>query len=154
MGRARDWRSVGALVLVCCVLIGCRTQAPYMRNWEPSERIVNRWVGGTMRPHKMTSDETAVFEEFGPPEEIRFFRSASSREPVFEWIYTEREEIVWFKAGQRVDYVAVDTHTSSRTVAQRDRLKNKAVTGGFLAGVIGGLAAGLLLLSEDIGLKD
>ncbi len=152
--RAQRWRAVGALGLVLCLVMGCSTKAPYMRGWEPSERIANRWMGGTLRADKLSSDETAVMEEFGAPDEIQFFRSASSREPVYEWIYAEREKLVWFESGQRVDYVAVDTHTSSRTVAERDTLKNKAVTGGFLAGIIGGLAAGFLLLSNDVGLKD
>lgn len=125
-----------------------------MRGWQPLERITNRWKGGTLRPAKLSSDEAAVLEELGTPDEIRFFRNASTREPVYEWIYQESEQLVWFNAGQRVEYVAVDTSTSKRTAAQRNTARSKAITGGFLAGAIGGLATGFLLLSEDIGLKD
>jgi hypothetical protein len=125
-----------------------------MRGWQPLDHITNRWQGGTLRPAKLSSDEAAVLEELGTPDEIRFFRNASTREPVYEWIYQETGQLVWLNAGQRVEYVAVDTSTSKHTVAERNTARSKAVTGGFLAGAIGGLAAGLLLLSEDIGLKD
>jgi hypothetical protein len=107
-----------------------------------------------VRPAKLSQDEAAVLEELGKPDEIRFFRNASTREAVYEWIYKEPEQLVWFNAGQRVEYVAVDTSISKRTAAERNTVRSKAIAGGFLAGAIGGLAAGFLLLSEDIGLKD
>jgi hypothetical protein len=107
-----------------------------------------------VRPTKLTHDEAAVLDELGTPDQIRFFRNASTREPVYEWIYKEPEQLVWFNAGQRVEYVAVDTSPAKLTAAERNTVRSKAVTGGFLAGAIGGLAAGFILLSEDIGLKD
>ena len=152
--RRYRWRVMVAFALVLCVLTGCSTQAAYMRGWQPLDRITNRWKEGTLRPAKLSSDEAAVLEELGTPDEIRFFRNASTREPVYTWIYKEPEQLVWFNAGQRVEYVAVDTSPSGYTAAERDTVRSKAVTGGFLAGAIGGLAAGFLLLSDDIGLKD
>ena len=152
--RTHRWRALVALGLVLGVLTGCSTQAAYMRGWQPLDHIPNRWQGGNLRPAKLSPDEAAVLEELGTPDEIRFFRNANTREAVYEWIYQEPEQLVWFNAGQRVEYVTVDTSTSKLTAAERDTVRSKAVTGGFMAGAIGGLAAGLLLLSEDIGLKD
>lgn len=152
--RIHCWRAMVAFGLVLGVLTGCSMQAAYMRGWQPLERIANRWQGGSLRPAKLSPDEAAVLEELGTPDEIRFFRNASTREAVYEWIYKEPEQLVWFNAGQRVEYVAVDTNTSKRTAAERNTVRSKAVTGGLLAGAIGGLAAGFILLSEDIGLKD
>ena len=152
--RTHRWRAIVAVGLVLCGLTGCSTQAAYMRGWQPLEPITNRWQGGSLRPAKLSHDEAAVLEELGTPDEIRFFRNASTREAVYAWIYKEPKQLVWFNAGQRVEYVAVDTSTSKLTAAERNTVRSKAVTGGFLAGAIGGLAAGFLLLSEDIGLKD
>jgi hypothetical protein len=152
--RKHRWRATVAFGLVLCGLTGCSMQAPYMRGWQPLEHIANRWQGGSLHPAKLSPDEAAVLEELGAPDEIRFFRNASTREAVYEWIYKEPEQLVWFNAGQQVEYVAVDTSTSKLTAAERNTMRSKAVTGGFLAGTIGGLAAGFLLLSEDIGLKD
>jgi hypothetical protein len=152
--KTHRWHARVALGLVLCVLMGCSPQAAYMRGWEPLDRITNRWQGGAVRPTKLTHDEAAVLDELGTPDQIRFFRNASTREPVYEWIYKEPEQLVWFNAGQRVEYVAVDASPAKLTAAERNTVRSKAVTGGFLAGAIGGLAAGFLLLSEDIGLKD
>lgn len=152
--KTHHWRASVAFGLVLCVLTGCSSQAAYMRRWQPLDHIPNRWQGGNVRPAKLSQDEAAVLEELGTPDEIRFFRNASTREAVYEWIYKEPEHLVWFNAGQRVEYVAVDTSTSKRTAAERNTVRSKAIAGGFLAGAIGGLAAGFLLLSEDIGLKD
>ena len=152
--RDKRWHGVVILGLILCLVSGCNTQARYMRGWQPMEEIANRWTGGTIKEDKLSSDEAAVLEELGTPDDIRFFRSAESREPVYEWIYKEREQLVWFVEGKRVEYVKVDTSTSRWTAKQREAVKNKAVTGGFLAGIIAGLAAGFLLLGEDIGLKE
>jgi hypothetical protein len=129
-------------------------QAAYMRGWQPFEHIPNRWQGGSLRPAKLSPDEAAVLAELGTPDEIRFFRNISTREAVYEWIYKEPEQLVWLNAGQQVEYVAVDTNTSKRTAAERNTVRSKAVTGALLAGAVGGLAAGFILLSDDIGLKD
>jgi len=143
-----------AFGLVLWVLTGCSTQAAYMRGWQPLEHIPNRWQGGNLRPAKLSPDEAAVSEELGTPDEIRFFRNASTREAVYTWIYKEPEQLVWFNAGQRVEYVAVDTSTSRLTAAERNTVSSKAVTGGFMAGAIGGVAGGFLARGGDIGRKD
>ncbi len=148
------WRVVGVLSVILSLLMGCSTQAPYMRGWQPEERILYRWTGGTFRANKLSDDEKAVMDELGTPDTIRFFRGALDRQRVYEWIYQDKAQVVWFADGQRVDYVAVDTNTSARTQAERDQTTSKVVQGGFLGGIIAGLSAGFVLLAEDIGLRN
>ena len=125
-----------------------------MRGWEPVEGIGNRWTGGTLREQRFSADEAAAFAQFGMPDVIRFFRSTLTRQRVYEWIYEEKGQIVWFVDGQRVDYVAVDTNTSSVPQAAREDTKAKLTAGGVLAGAVGGIAAGFIILGESIGLRE
>jgi hypothetical protein len=137
------------------MLIGCSHKAAYMRGWQPSEGIVNRWQNGTFRAHKLSGDEAAVVDELGTPQVIRFFRHVETRQPIYTWIYEEKEgPIVWFLDGNRVDYVTVDPNTSSLTRAERAALRRKVVTGGMLTGVVGGVAASLLIFAPQLGLQD
>ncbi len=151
IGRGRAVWGCAALVLM---IVGCTPQASYMRKWQPAERITNRWSGGTIRADKLSEDETAVFEERGTPDVIRLFRSAQTRERVYEWIYESNSEVVWFVDGQQVDYVVVDTNMLPLTRAQRENLRQKAYAGGIMGGIVGTVATGLILFGEDLGVKD
>lgn len=135
-------------------LVGCSTQAPYMRGWQPVERVGNRWTGGTLREQKLSEDEAAVFAQSGTPAAIRFFRSTLTRQRVYAWIYEEQGQVIWFVDGQRVDYIAVDTNTSAVTQASREATQEKLIEGGGLAGAVGGIAAGFIALSKTIGLRE
>jgi hypothetical protein len=125
-----------------------------MRRWEPVPAVNNRWTGGTLKENKLSSDEAAVYRELGNPDVIRFFRATETRQPVYEWIYTDQEQVVWFVDGQRVDYVAVDTSSSGLSKETRETMQRKFVAGGLVGGVVGGVAAGMLLLGDKLGLKD
>lgn len=125
-----------------------------MRGWEPVESINNRWTGGTFDEKKLSQDETAVYKEFGTPDAVRFFRALQTRQPVYQWIYLKREQHVWFLEGKRIEYVEVDANTASTTKASRETLEDKATTGGFVAGAVGGVAAGFILLGNKFGLRD
>ncbi|HEY7490189.1 MAG TPA: hypothetical protein VIH59_03665 [Candidatus Tectomicrobia bacterium] len=153
MGKKR-WQKAYALGVLLSLLLGCTTQATYMRRWEPVPEVSNRWAGGTLKESKLSSDEAAVYQELGNPDIIRFFRAAETRQPVYEWIYTEQEQVVWFVDGQRVDYVAVDNDSSGLPKETRETLQRKFVAGGLLGGAIGGVAAGMLVLGNKLGLKD
>ena len=149
--------TLAILGMVCTMIIGCSTKAAYMRGWQPSEGITNRWEKGTFRTAKLSPDEAAVVDELGIPDVIRFFRQVETRERVYEWIYAEEAQegpIVWFLDGERVDYVTVDTNTSPLTRAERETLKRKAITGGVLAGIVGGAATSLLIFAPQLGLED
>lgn len=147
-------RSLCALTLLCSLMSGCAFQAPYMRRWDVVEGIPNRWSGGSLVPTRLSPDEAAVYADLGTPEAIRFFRTNDSRQQVYEWVYLERAQSVWFVDRQRVDYVTVDTNTSGLTKETRETLENKAVTGGILGGAIGSLAAGMVLFGKSIGLRE
>ena len=133
-------------VVLMCVVAGCGVQAPYMKGWDPVEDIPNRWTNGTIRPDGLSEDERAVFDDFGPPDALRFFRTIETRDPVYEWIYMEPFRALWFVSGTRVDYVTVDTNASRRTTASRESLARNFTTGGLLAGAISSMAMGTVAL--------
>ena len=145
----RFWSKLSGLVLLACMLAGCGVQASYMQGWDPVEDITNRWMNGTLNADKLSDDERSVFEEFGTPDVLRFFRDVESRKAVYEWIYMEPFRTVWFMDGTQVDYVMVDTNTSRQTTAAREALARKLRTGGVLAGTIGSVAAGTLSLLNE-----
>jgi hypothetical protein len=129
-------------------------QAPYMRGWQTQLTPANRWTGGSVQERKLSTDEAAVYQELGLPDVIRFFRAMQTRERVYEWIYTDKQQVVWFVDRKRVEYVTVDTNTSGTTKEARETLQQKLTTGGLLGAAVGGFAAGMLLLGESLGLKD
>jgi len=143
-----------ALAAVLSMLIGCTLQAPYMRGWDLAEGIDNRWTGGTFNEKKLSNDEAAVYKELGAPDAVRFFRTVQTRQRVYEWVYLKNERHVWFLDGTRVDYVAVDADNSGFTKESRETLQDKLTTGGVVAGVVGGIAAGFILLDKTLGLRD
>jgi hypothetical protein len=121
-----------------------------MRGWAPAEGIANRWSGGTFDEKKLSSDEATVYKELGTPEAVRFFRTLQTRQRVYEWVYLKAEQNVWFVDGTRVDYVTVDADSSAFTKESRETLQDKLMTGGILAGVVGGVAAGLIILVPEL----
>jgi hypothetical protein len=150
----RRQSSVMALAVVLNMLLGCTLQAPYMHGWDLAEGIANRWTGGTFDEKKLSSDEAAVYKELGTPEAVRFFRTLQTRQRVYEWVYLKAEQNVWFVDGTRVDYVTVDADSSAFTKENRETLQEKLTTGGILAGVVGGVAAGFIILGPKLGSQD
>ena len=153
MHRIRQ-SNVTVLTVVLSLLVGCTLQAPYMRNWDLSETISNRWTGGTFDEKTLSSDAAAVYKELGTPEAVRFFRTLEARQRVYAWVYLAREQVVWFVEGTRVDYVTVDADTSEFTKDTRQTLQDKLIVGGAVGAAIGGVTAGALLLGDKLGLKN
>lgn len=137
------------VVVLACLMTGCGVQASYMKGWDPVEDITNRWTNGTIRADKLSEDERSVFEEFGAPDVVRFFRTVETRKRVYEWVYMEPFRTVWFMDGAQVDYVMVDTNPSRRTTAARETLARQLRTSGILAGTIGSVAAGTVSLLNE-----
>ena len=138
-----------SIAVLTCVVAGCGVQAPYMRGWDPVEDIPNRWTNGAINADRLSEDERAVFEEFGTPDVLRFFRTVETREPVYEWIYTEPFRTVWFVGSGHVDYATVDTNLSRRTTTSRETIVRNLRTGGLLAGTIAGMAMGTIALIAE-----
>jgi hypothetical protein len=143
-----------ALIVLLSLGLGCSAQAPYMRRWQSVEGVQRRWTDGTFKEAKLSDDEAAVYAELGRPDVIRYFRAMETRQKVYEWIYLEQEEIVWFVDRKRVEYVAVDTSNSRFTKETRETIQNKALEGGAMGALVGGLAASALLFGGSLGLKD
>ena len=150
----RRQSSVTVLAVVLSMLLGCALRAPYMRGWDQVEGITNRWAGGTFDEKKLSSDEAAVYKELGTPEAVRFFRALQTRQRVYEWVYLQAEQNVWFVDGTRVDYVTVDADSSGLTKESRETLQDKLTTGGILGGVVGGIAAGFIILVPKVVSND
>lgn len=148
------WLRLLSLALVSLSLVACGTQAPYMRGWNLSPRHTHRWMGGEIKTHKLSDDEKSVYTELGPPQTIRLFRALHTRQRVYEWLYEESAQTVWFVDGKRVDYVVVDAGTSSLTKETRETVREKLTKGSLLAGAVGGFAASTLLFGKTLGLKD
>ena len=128
-------------------------QASYMRGWDMVEGKNQRWTGGTFK-EKLSPDEAAAYQELGTPDIIRFFRELHTRQHVYEWLYEDKDEVLWFVDGTRVEYVAVDPNISGLTKETRETVQRKVVTGGLLATVVGGVAAGFMLLGDSLGLTE
>ena len=143
------WFKLCCVVLLACLMTGCGVQASYMKGWNPVEDITNRWTNGTIRADKLSADERTVFEAFGTPDVVRFFRAVETRKRVYEWVYMEPFRTVWFMDGAQVDYVMVDTNPSRRTTAARETLAKQLRTSGILAGTIGSVAVGTVSLIND-----
>lgn len=148
------WFKVATLIALACLFMGCTAQASYMRGWSQEATQGHRWTGGTLKPDKLSEDEATAYQKLGAPGTIRYFRALHTRQPVYEWLYDDQDEIIWFVEGKRVEYVAVDTNPSGLRKETRETIRQKAVTGGVLGVVVGGFAAGLLLLGDSLGLKD
>ena len=152
--KTRRWHTVCRLALLGSLLVGCSSQASYMQGWTQVPGYNARWTGGTFKVGKLSGDAIAVYEELGEPDAVRFFRALHTRQHVYEWIYQEPEQIVWFVDGQRVDYVTIDTSPSALTKETRETIQRKATTGAVLGTVIGGFATGFILLGDSLGVKD
>ena len=148
------WFKAATLIILVYFCMGCTAQASYMRGWSQAASQGHRWTGGTLKPNKLSADEAAVYQELGDPDTIRYFRALHTRQPVYEWLYNDQDDVIWFVEGKRVEYVAVDTNPSGLPKETRETIQQKAVTGGILGIVVGGFAAGFLLLGDTLGLKD
>jgi hypothetical protein len=152
--RIRQSRVTVLTAILSMLVVGCTFQAPYMRGWNLSETISNRWTGGTFDEKKLSSDEAVVYKELGRPEAVRFFRTLETRQRVYEWVYLERDQVVWFVEGKRVDYVTVDAESSGWTKETRETLRDKLTVGGVVGAAIGVVTAGLLTLGDKLGLRN
>lgn len=153
--RGKGVRAAWGLAMISLLLVsGCTPQAKYMQKWQPADNMSTRWAGGTIREDRLSEDEATVFKELGTPDVIRFYRRVPTRDRVYTWIYEAPNQVIWFVEGQRVDYVEVDANTLSLSRAEQQTLKQKAFASGVVAGAVGALATGFILLGEEIGLKN
>ena len=152
--RTTPWQRVCTLGLLISLLSACGIQAPLYAQLAGPDDTDESLDRGHHEGTETPADEAAVYQELGTPDTIRFFRAVQTRQRVYEWIYTEKQQVVWFVDRQRVEYVAVDTDTSGQPKNPAKISNRSSLREGLLGAVVGGFAAGMLVLGESLGLKD
>ncbi|MBI4495482.1 MAG: hypothetical protein HY697_00960 [Deltaproteobacteria bacterium] len=133
--RIKNGAVLLALGALLSLLAGCGFKPAYLQKTSRTE-VSNRWKVERIDPSRLTADESAVYEKFGLPKYVRFFRTIEpERLRVYEWVYTDPVHLAFFIDGRKVEYVAVDDDTSPLNETQRKWLYR----GGIAAGVVAGL---------------
>ncbi len=128
------------LILTFFFPLGCGYRPNYLIK-SGRTGISERWLVKKIDEQTLSADEKAIWERYGPPQYIRFFRQLSpQREKVYEWIYTEPFNLFTFIEGKEVPYAVVDDDPSPFNEQQRRLI----FWGGVTAGVA--LGAGLIYL--------
>lgn len=124
------WPLIAALLLTP---VGCYKPS-YLQG--KTAEVAERWGVSKIDPAKLSADEASVYEKMGPPQYVRFFRKLDpDRQRVYEWIYTNPVQLVYFMEGKRVDYVMVDDNPTPLNEYQKRSLFWTGVTGGTVAGL-------------------
>jgi hypothetical protein len=116
--------------------LACSYKPSYLQKSESTE-VSQRWRVVKLDPAQLSPDETVVYDKYGSPQYIRFFRKLSSeRQRVYEWVYIDPTAIVSFIDGKQIAYVVVDEDLSSLN----DYQKKWLFWGGVTAATVGLLA--------------
>jgi len=122
-----------AIVLGVLILLswGCAKRPGFIQ--EGKYENENRWRVTQLNTSKLSEDQVAVYQEFGPPDYVRFFevlqprkewrvgwlkkalevtvgrpfRKKGAKRPVAVWVYEEQQNLFFFMDGKAVDYIAV-----------------------------------------------
>ena len=128
------------LIVIFFSSLGCGYKPNYLKK-SGRTGVSERWLVKKIDEEKLSADEKAIWERYGPPQYIRFFRQLSpQREKVYEWIYTEPLNLFTFVEGKEVPYVMVDDNPSPFNEEQRQKI----FWGSVIAGTVVG--AGLIYL--------
>ncbi|MBI3014080.1 MAG: hypothetical protein HYY65_03210 [Candidatus Tectomicrobia bacterium] len=147
-------RPKAALFLVLLLLLSaCGYKPSYLareKNAPPlwtslfgsTEEREARWEVERLAASELNPDERGVFEKWGTPEAILFFRSLEGRKPVYEWVYRNPFRSAFFVDGKQVSTIAVDSETSPLGTRARKIGNRLIVIGGIVVAVVGILAIG------------
>jgi hypothetical protein len=115
--------------------VACGYRPAYLQEGKKTE-ISERWKVQKINPSRLSADEKSTLEQFGTPENIRFYRRLSQqRERVYAWIYADPVRFVTFIDGKKVDYAVLDEDLTSLNEQQRNTL----FWGGIAAGSVAAL---------------
>lgn len=106
------------------------------------EETEDRWAVGSLANAELNADERGIFDRWGAPNVIIFFRSLQGRKPVYEWVYENPFRNAWFVERKRVDYVPVDPETSPFGYHTRKIGNRVFVIGGIVVAIVGIVAIG------------
>lgn len=136
------------LFLALTLLPACSYEAPYIaqektpptlwvRIFGSKEQSASRWDVATLAKDELSPDERVVFDRWGVPSVIVFFRSLEGRKPVYEWVYENPFHSAWFVERKQVNYVAVDPETSPLGYHTRKIGNRMIVVGGVVVAIVG-----------------
>jgi len=147
------WSKAGLLLVFLLFLSACGYKPSYLareKNPPPfwsnlfgrQEDTGARWEVGSLANSELAPDERAVYEKWGAPEFILFFRSLEGRKPVYEWVYRNPFRSAFFMAGKQADSIPVDLETSPLGYRARKIGNRIIVVGGVVMAVVGILVIG------------
>lgn len=114
--------------------MGCSYKPNYLKKSSRTE-VSDRWLVKQIDEERLSPAERAIWERYGPPHYIRFFRQLSfQREKVYEWIYIEPFNLFTFIDGKEVPYVVVDDDPSPFNEQQKKRIFWGSIAAATAAG--------------------
>jgi len=120
-------------MVFCLSSVACTYKPAYLQQGKKAQ-ISERWKVEKINTSLLSPDEKSVYETFGSPQFIRFFRKLSlERERVYAWVYPEPVRFVTFIDGKRADYVVLDDDPSSLNEYQRKVVFYGEITAGVVA---------------------
>jgi hypothetical protein len=102
--------------------VACSYKPAYLQKGKTAE-ISERWKVQKINPKLLSADEKSTLEQFGSPENIRFYRRLSQkREKVYAWIYADPVRFVTFIDGKKIDYAVLDADLTPWNEQQQSQL--------------------------------
>ena len=138
MNLSLQFKSFWVYTLLTAFLLSsaaCTYKPAYLQR-EKKTQVSERWSVEKINASTLSPDEKSVYENFGSPQYIRFYRRLSvDREKVYAWVYTEPVNFITFIDGKKVDYAVLDDDLSSLNEYQKNILFWGGITAGVVAGV-------------------
>ena len=111
----------------------CTYKPAYLQQGKKVQ-VSERWKVEKINTSLLSRDEKSVYETFGSPQYLRFYRKLSwEREKVYAWVYTEPVRFITFIDGKKADYAVLDDDLSSLNEDQRKMLFWGEITFGVVA---------------------
>ena len=143
-------REITAVVLTAFIvsIAGCSYRPAYLvekvnRPWyqritrQAKPAIQHRWQTERLKESRLSGDEKLIYQRFGRPDYIRFFRERQTRKKVYQWVYVDTQQLFLFVGHKQVAYTELDNDSSPLTFEGKRKLFRNLVVVGVIAGIVG-----------------